>query len=683
MKKLLICVVTLLLAVMSFPLPIFGQEEGKMVTLEEVVVSATKTAEKRKDVPNAIITKDSIDIQESTARSVGELVANELGVDWRTYGNYGGAAEEIHMRGMYGGSTQVFVNGVNVNSPSLGIADVGKIPLNNIDCIEVVKGSGSLLYGTGAMGGTVNILTKSPQRDRIDLKASAGYGTKNTYQLMAENGMFVTKDFGYYLTAGRKETDGFRDNSDLTHNDVSLKLVYDRGSLFNVSLYGDYIDREFGRPGVEPASGPRSFYARGVEVYSGNAASTLDRGSDEDTHLALQVASAPAEWIGFTLHTDHTHMRNYNFTRYYDAWTGGVPGSETWTTNEVSTVEGTIEVKPFSGANVLLGADYRGYDWKNENVDLDDNGNEIISSRTRDKAHLYTKGAYIEAQYRPFQYAKALAGVRHERHSTFASQNIPRYGLILNPAESTALKLSHGKHFMAPTPNDLFWPFEDWGWGMGAQGNRNLKPETGWHSDATLEQSLFSDKVFFTFSYFKWDINDKIRWIPDAAFFYRPQNLDTYEAKGWEAGAKFGPFYNLTLSLNYTNTDAEEKLQGGISRQALYTPDDQFKASLTYGTDFGLTVTATALYVGSRPGNYTTVTDLVPTKTLQDYWTADLKLEQRLYNHWIITLQGSNLFDKGYETYAANFYDSTGTATMSSYPGAGRSVFASVAYEFN
>jgi len=114
---------------------------------------------------------------------------------------------------MRGNATQVFVNGVNVGSPSLGVADVGKISIDNIERIEVVKGSGSLLYGSGAMAGTVNIITKSPKRDIIDLKIGAGYGSQNTYRAAAENGMFVAGDFGYYLTAGRTETDGFRDNS--------------------------------------------------------------------------------------------------------------------------------------------------------------------------------------------------------------------------------------------------------------------------------------------------------------------------------------------------------------------------------------------------------------------------------------------------------------------------------------
>ena len=200
-------------------------------TLDEVVVSATKTEEKRKDVSNSMIVVDEMDIEESPAKTLGELLANEPGLDWRTRGDYGGAAGEIHIRGMSGNATQIRVNGVTVNSPSLGVADVNKIPLNSIERIEVVKGSGSVLYGSGAMGGTINIITKRPEREEIDLKASAGYGSQSTYGLAAEQGMFAVGDFGYYLTANRYRTLGFRSNSDLSHNDASINLVLDKGDI--------------------------------------------------------------------------------------------------------------------------------------------------------------------------------------------------------------------------------------------------------------------------------------------------------------------------------------------------------------------------------------------------------------------------------------------------------------------
>ena len=140
-------------------------EKGKdpSITMDEIVVTATKTDEARKDIPNSVIIIDSMDIEESAATSLGELLANELGIDWRTYGDYGGAAETIKIRGMDATATQVLINGVIINSPSLGTASVGGIPLNNIDRIEVVKGAGSLLYGSNPQEGRARAAVQRPR----------------------------------------------------------------------------------------------------------------------------------------------------------------------------------------------------------------------------------------------------------------------------------------------------------------------------------------------------------------------------------------------------------------------------------------------------------------------------------------------------------------------------------------
>ncbi len=678
-------------------------EEGEPIVMDEVVVTATKTAEKRRDIPNAVIIKDDVDIEEAPTRSLGEVLANEPGVDWRTQGNYGGAVEEIHIRGMSGNATQVRVNGVTLNSPSVGVADVSRIPLNNIERVEVVKGSGSVLYGSGAMGGTVNIITKRPERDKMGLKVAAGYGSQNTYQISAEQGMFVLGDFGYYLTANRRETDGFRDNSDLDHDDVTLKLVLDKGDGLDVSFYGDYIDREYGRPGVEPHKGTADFFVGGEKVYNSEAASLLDKGSDEDYHLVLEAKSQPLTWLGFRFRGDYTDLENYNYLRYVD-FSGSLLGTKTWTMNEVLGAEGNVDIKPFKGASLLLGTEYKDFHWENESVNLDGTGAEVSGTRATTKADLHTTGTFAEAQYRPSKFLKALVGIRHEDHSEFGTETLPLYGLILNPWENTAVKLSHGKHFLAPTPNDLFWPEDPF-----AKGNPNLKPEEGWHTDATIEQSLLDDKLFCTFSYFHWDVDNKIQWGPDSNGVFTPENLRTYKADGLEVGAKIGPFYNLSMSLDYTYLDAEEENKAytqqlyafpplvpvadfrytWVKRRAAYTPDHQFKGTLTYWSRVGLTVTGTVRYVNDRIW-YRTETDVAypATKTvkytLDPYWTTDLKVEQRLYDHWLLSLQFSNLFDEEYDTYFGTFQDTPpfGPTTVEGFPGAGRSAFFSVTYEY-
>jgi iron complex outermembrane receptor protein len=485
--------------------------------------------------------------------------------------------------------------------------------------------------------------------------------------------MFALGDFGYYWTVNRRETDGFRDNSDLTHKDVSLKWVFDKGGILDLSLYGDYIDREYGRPGVKPPEGTQDYYRGDVKFYNSEAASLLDEGSDEDAHVILQVKSKPAEWLALRLRGDYTYMENYSYTRFN--FSG--EGNESWVTNEVLGAEGNVDIYPFKGANLLFGVEYKNYDWENASLELDVTGAEDPGTRSTTKADLHTTGTFAEAQYRPCRFFKILAGIRHENHSEFGTENFPLYGLIFNPWEDTALKLSHGKHFRAPTPNDLFWPEDPF-----SKGNPNLKPETGWHTDATIEQAFIDNRLFITLSYFHWDINDKIQWAPDSSWIWTPQNLDSYKGDGWEVGTKIGPFHNLSLTFNYTYTDAEEENQF-VTRRAGYTPKHQFKGNMTYWCDFGLTATATVRYMGDRDdyGNDKTITS--PTNTLNSYWTTDLKIKQRLYDHWLLALQGNNLFNKGYDTYLETFTDqNTGTTTIQGYPGSERSFFASIIYEY-
>ncbi|PKN18559.1 MAG: hypothetical protein CVU71_13850 [Deltaproteobacteria bacterium HGW-Deltaproteobacteria-6] len=673
-----------------------GGSPDEAIRMEEVVVTATKIPEKRKDIPNAVIIKNKKDIQISGATSIGELLANEPGIDWQTYGNYGGASQELHIRGMRGNATQVLVNGVNVGSPALGIADVGKIPMDNIERIEIVKGAGSLLYGSGAMAGTVTILTKSPRREKMDLKVGAGYGSQNTYRVAAENGMFVAGDVGYYLTAGRTETGGFRDNSYLRQNDVSAKLLLDKGDTINISLYGDYIDRDYGAPGVKPPAGTTDYYIGSEKFYNSETSALLDHSGDKDGHIVLNVKGRPVKWFGYDFKGYYTNMENYNYARY--AFDG--TGAENWVKNNVSGTDGHVDIYPFEGAKILLGGEYKDFNWKNHSYGLNASGTRT-GTESSPKAHVFTKGVFTEAEYRPFEYGKILAGIRHENHSAFGRENLPLFGVVINPFATTALKVSHGKHFLAPTLNDLYWPADPY-----TKGNADLKPETGWHTDVTLEQSLLKDKLFMTLSYFHWNVDNKIQWEPDSQGVWSPVNLAGYKADGIEAGIKVGPFHDLSLALGYTYTRAEEenreytKQDYGwppffppdfqyrmVRRRATMTPEHRFKSDLIYKNKFGLTATGTMRYVGEQFVYNTETTAYPDTKTviymLSSYWTADLKIEQRFFQHWVLSLAGKNLFDQQYDTHLQSFTDQkTFVTAMSAYPGAGRSVFGGLTYEF-
>jgi iron complex outermembrane receptor protein len=646
-------------------------EEQKIKTLDEVVVTATKTEETRKDVPNAVILYDQYDIQDLPVMSIGELLANDPGVDWRTKGDFGGAAQEIHIRGMSGNSTQVFINGVNMNSPSLGLYDTGRISFNNIANIEVVKGSGSLLYGTGAMGGTINIFTKRPVRDSVDLKVEGGVGNNQSYHLGFENGLYFDNNLGYYLTANYDETDGFRSNSDLEHKDISLNLVLNNGEKLDISLYGQLLDRESGVPGVKPPASTETYYVDGVAVYNSESASLLDNQTDRDSLIVLTANSRPSDIINITLLGNVSSQENYFYQRYV-SWLDTLAGGETWTTNTTYEIEGDVDIAFSEKGDLLLGAEYIHYDWENKKLDLDEFG--MITNKTTEE-NLHSTGIYGELHYQLLSPLRVLAGLRYEDNSAFGTETLPRFGLVATPLLDTVLKISSGKHFRAPTFNELYWPEE-----LYAKGNPNLRPETGWHTDITWEQSLQKDKIFFTTSYFHWDINDKITWKSDENWVSSPQNLLSFTGDGIEVGAKIRIHDNYILGISYTYLDVtEESYEDNLERRAAYTPKDLFKTDLSYFNNMGLTVSAIARYTGDRVYYSFGGTEY----ELDNYWTFDMKLVQQFKGHFYLTVLGTNLFDEEYETYLGGFYDSrTFESSVEGYPGAGRAIFGKLEYRY-
>jgi len=679
---------SLVLATLAlFPAQLRAEEPAvkneAVAVMDEVVVTATKTEEKRRDIANSVVVKDALDIAEAPAESLGALLANEPGIDWRTRGNYGGAAEEIQIRGMGADGTLVVVDGVALNSPSLGSADVGQIPLNSIERVEVVKGPGSLLYGSGAMGGTVNIISKHPKREGYQAKVEVGYGTENIYHLAAESGGFVAGDFGYYLTANHRETDGFRDNGDLTQTDAALNLLLDKGERFNADFNFGYVQRDFGLPGVKPPVGTVAYAINGEQFYNSDSANLLNRGEEHNRHSSLALKGKAGELLNWRVKGDCAVLIGDNHSRSsYDG-----SGDDTTVTNTARGLEGNLDLHPASYLGLLVGSEYRNFDYENEMQALDTSGAALASGRTDARQQIFTTGTFTELNLRPVEQLKLVAGYRYETHSRFGHENVARYGLVVTPLADTVLKINHGQHFKAPTMNDLFWPDD----GAFTKGNPNLKPETGWHTDVTAEQSLLGGKFFASVSWFKWDISDKIAWAEDPnqpsptgwGNYWVPSNVNTYRATGWEGEVKVGPYYGLRGDLALTLLDAEEELAPGATRAARYTPDCQIKVGLSHYADFGLTSTVNARYVSSRPGYYASKTALTPKIELASYWTVDLKLAQNLAEHWQVSLLATNLLDEEYDTYLAGFSDQTTFAyTQQPYPGAGRSLFASVAYSF-
>ncbi|MEI7818283.1 MAG: TonB-dependent receptor, partial [Desulfuromonadales bacterium] len=606
---------------------------------------------------------------------------NRVGIDLSTYGNYGGAPQEIQIRGMNADGTQVFLNGVSVNSLSLGRADVAKIPLANIEKIEIVKGSGSMLYGSGASGGVINIFTKNPVKGAMNVAFTSEYGTQGTYGISLAQGKPITENSTYYLTLGENGTKGFRNNSDLQGKDASLNLTYQKSEKLKISFYGDYNKREYGMPGVRPPAGTADYYIAGQEYYNDEAASLLNRHEDKESHLVLHANGKLSEQLLYSFQSDYSSSRSYN----YDRQTYAPSSNKTWITNKVKGFEGNTTLKPFGGAEILLGGEYKQYDNENRQVGMDSVGNELPATGKDYRHDLHSSALYAEAQYRPLRLIKFQSGVRQEENSMFGVKNVYRYGVVVNPTETTTLKFNRGSHFKAPTMNDLFWPDDGY-----TKGNHMLSPETGSHTDLTLEQEL-GKRLFVTASYFNWNVKNKIAWAEDPSQpaiygnYWVPTNLDSYKANGMELGATIGPFSNVSLSLDYNLLYAVEEKDGAQSRQSMYTPRQQFKGQLTYSDKRGVTVSPSLTYVDRRPYYAGSNGSSLPTQFIGSNWLLDMKISKRINDNVLVSVSGNNLLDVDSVSRLATFYDvnfSPAHASLSPFPAAGRSLLFSVTYNY-
>jgi len=229
---------------------LIGQE--KEILLEPVVVTATRDAQEIRKVPAnvTVITQD--EIKQTNAQTVVDLFRDEVGVVVRDF--YGtGKNASVDIRG-FGETaplnTLVLVDGRRVNEIDLSGVDWSQISLDQVERIEIVRGSGSVLYGDNAAGGVINIITKKPEKP-FSAQAEGVLGSYDFYRAGASAGG-KWGSFSAIVNAGYRHTDGYRDNGFLKAKDIGGKLIYDLSESVSLSLSGSFHQDDSGLPGGLP-----------------------------------------------------------------------------------------------------------------------------------------------------------------------------------------------------------------------------------------------------------------------------------------------------------------------------------------------------------------------------------------------------------------------------------------------
>ena len=640
----------MLLTVLCFlpPLQPASAEEVAMadqpdeIETPEVIVSATKTAIPVKEVTSAVEVITGEQMQQRKVRTVAEALRWAQGLAVFQSGGPG-TNVDVRMRGGTPEQTLVLIDGAIVNSATIGSYDFANLTSDNIERIEILRGSQGMMWGADAMGGVINITTKRG-REIPNISAFAEYGSFTTIR----EGATISGKKGAFDVAAA-----------LTRWDASSfsAINYRRGAS---ERDGFHNWQGSVRLGVDlPKDGRLEFNFRwmnGITNFDGFAFNPATFASDPADVLGAKSTSQQYVYSGsytqpftkwwsqkLTLARATESLSSYlgSFQRNLVTGVEDVPFQ---TASEINTTSNRIEWQnDFQIAKPL--AITAGYQFREQ---LGENLDTLTGATTIPTEIVSSNAGFAEAKLNLWDRVFGTAGIRQDEYNVFGSATTYRVtGGYLHKETGTKLRGSYGTGFRAPTINQLFFP---------GFGNPNLKPEKSKGLDVALDQSLFNDRVLLSVGYF-WtryqnlilSVFDPVGCasIPDTQGFCA-QNIGTSRAEGIEASAKVQlvrdqPWIkSLDLQFQYTYTSTENLTDNADTRLPKW-PLNQWSAILSYQPIEALRANLEGRFVGQRFNDTSNVESLPHFYVWNASFTYDVNKTVQIYG------RADNIFNRKYE----------------------------------
>lgn len=568
-----------------------------------------------------------------------------------------GGLVTISLRGAASSQVLILVDGIPQNQPTNGVTDLSSISLDDLAQIEIYRGVASDAYGSAALGGVINLVTKSAMvSDAATFGISFGNGGMERY-----SGSFHGTLGPVRLRIGGAVSnhDGWRDNSASDKASVNAKFSADFDD-HRFALGFSLLDTTVGLPGPTPDS------AAIPEFGSKSATSLYDRQDDNYNSLTFNYGGRLG---GLTLHADlgwrqhtldyHSRYRGWFLTRLNANYLTETLYGSLWTQFELMP-ELALEI----------GADYR-----SDTLDAKSVSTEWVDGDDQDPTETPTEwtpdvnniGGWLEVAGSFGNFTSAVSA-RLDYHSDFGINVAPRARVGIS-FDQTRIGLAGGTAFRAPTLNDLYWP---------TGGNPELKPENGWEVELNVSQQL--DFLWLDADVFYRQTTDLIAWQPDeTGAVWSPENVDNQTVLGVGLILRTPFLFGASLRTSYTFLSATqnrsevvysdwvsgETRTAMIERRAAFLPEHQLSASVIFGNvDTGFSVTANWLSdrVVYYP-DYSNAPDVTMTeKTLPSALTLDARFEYRIAQGFSIFAGVKNLTDSATPVAFGN------TATDNDYP---------------
>jgi outer membrane cobalamin receptor len=588
-----------------------GAEENKeesILELEKIVITATRTPHLLKDVPVSTTAITEKEIEQTGSSTVAEALENVAGMRVTAYGGPG-SLTTAYIRGSTADQVLVLMDGRELNPASSGTVDLGFLPVQNIERIEVIRGPFSSLYGANALSGVINIITK-PAPEKRQTRIGASYGTYETSEYSLTHGGKLGKA-GYFLSAKLGDSAGDRENSSCDQTHATAKLTYEVDDSSGFSLLAGYSYRDVGVPGSTTYPTPSA--------------------QEEDKRNFLDL-SYHKDLKGGSRLLAKTFIEQYDIC-YQDPEASGGPTKDT--TEDLASGMQIQYSLPWGKHLSTVGLELKQDRVKVTTIDG--------TSRIGGPRKVDTVSLYLQDEINLSPRLVLVPGLRYDNPSAYASQASPRVSLLYLLGENTRLRASYGQAFRAPTVNDLYW-YEDWGWGMGLFGNEDLKPEKSRSYELGWEHK-FNLPLLVRVSWFDRKTDQLISWVETSPWYWQATNVDKAHNQGIESELKFQLTPRLSLGLNYLYQQGKDEGEEYKGNYLTYTPEYKMGLSLGYETDFGLGIQIEAEGVSEQ------YTNRENTQKLKDYSLLRASLSQKISEKIEIFATGENLLDESYQMF--------------------------------
>lgn len=554
MRKIIFCIVYFVFAFMT----VAECKAAEVKELEEVVVTATRIEEPLSITGSSVTVITEDDIRNQGALTVGEVLRNVPGIYVLQQGSQGSLTTAF-MRGAASNQTLVLIDGVRVNSPANGIFDLSTLPAENIERIEIVRGPQSALYGSEAMGGVINVITKKGFGKPTFSGFFEAGNLRTTREGAAIEGSKEGSSWSFNLT--RLDTDGFLDHDEFGSTNFSGLYRSDLRDDISLTFSGRFYDASKKLPPV--------------------AGRFFDPTQEQDTRsalLALKVDHKMLDWWRNSLTTSIVDDR----IRFNDPLWSYRSNTDTLRKRAelLSSVDLSKDIKGIVGIEL-------------EEQTGEFNASDPFSGVTAYDKVVTNKAYFVETRMGWNDTISLTGGLRWDVHSTFGTTVSPRFsGSYLVKETGTKFKASIGEGFRSPTLNELFFP---------GFGNPGLNPEKSVSYELGMEQHFLKGKGRFGITFFKTTFTDLIAFVPtsdpDYPFGIKPVNIAKALSEGFEVEGSIVAGYGITISGGYTHLRTVDRQ---TDEELLRRPNDSGFVQIQWDATKNIVMNLNATFVGER-----------------------------------------------------------------------------------